>query len=32
VIDDIIVWWIDDVTFDVMPNASNTDRVTGALG
>ena len=32
VIDDIIVWWIDDITFDVMPNASNTDRVTGALG
>ena len=31
VIDDIIVWWIDDTTFDVMPNASNTDRVTGAL-
>lgn len=32
VIDDIIVWWIDATTFDVMPNASNTDRVTGALG
>ncbi|HUP74268.1 MAG TPA: glycine cleavage system aminomethyltransferase GcvT [Acidimicrobiales bacterium] len=31
VIDDIIVWWIDESTFDVMPNASNTDRVTGAL-
>jgi aminomethyltransferase len=31
VIDDIIVWWIDETTFDVMPNASNTDRVTGAL-
>src|SRR5256714_5103849 len=31
VIDDIIVWWIDDLTFDVMPNASNTDRVTDAL-
>ena len=31
VIDDIIVWWVDDATFDVMPNASNTDRVTGAL-
>ena len=31
VIDDIIVWWIDDQTFDVMPNASNTDRVTNAL-
>jgi aminomethyltransferase len=31
VLDDIIVWWIDESTFDVMPNASNTDRVTGAL-
>ena len=27
VLDDIIVWWIDDEVFDVMPNASNTDRV-----
>ena len=32
VVDDIIVWWVDDETFDVMPNASNTDGVTGALG
>ncbi|MGI8754710.1 MAG: glycine cleavage system aminomethyltransferase GcvT [Acidimicrobiales bacterium] len=32
VVDDIIVWWIDDQTFDVMPNASNTDGVVGALG
>lgn len=32
VLDDIIVWWVDDESFDVMPNASNTDRVTGALG
>ena len=32
VLDDIIVWWIDDETFDVMPNASNTDRVVEALG
>ena len=32
VLDDIIVWWVDDERFDVMPNASNTDRVTGALG
>src|SRR5512143_2140813 len=24
VLDDIIVWWIDDDVFDVMPNASNT--------
>jgi aminomethyltransferase len=31
VLDDIIVWWVDDATFDVMPNASNTERVTGAL-
>lgn len=30
--DDIIVWWVDDERFDVMPNASNTDGVTGALG
>jgi aminomethyltransferase len=32
VLDDIIVWWIDDQTFDVMPNASNTSRVVEALG
>lgn len=32
VLDDIIVWWVDDTTFHVMPNASNTDRVVGALG
>jgi aminomethyltransferase len=25
------VWWIDDDTFDVMPNASNTARVISAL-
>ncbi len=31
VLDDIIVWWIDDEAFDVMPNASNTDRVVGAI-
>ena len=37
VLDDIIVWWHpraddgDDV-FDVMPNASNTDRVRDAIG
>jgi aminomethyltransferase len=31
VTDDIIVWWIDDETFDVMPNASNTDPVVAAL-
>jgi len=31
VLDDIIVWWVDEDRFDVMPNASNTDRVVGAL-
>jgi aminomethyltransferase len=31
VLDDIIVWWVAPDRFDVMPNASNTDRVTGAL-
>lgn len=32
VIDDIIVWWVGDDVFDVMPNASNTDRVVRYLG
>jgi aminomethyltransferase len=32
VLDDIIVWWVDDERFDVMPNASNTDGVVAALG
>jgi aminomethyltransferase len=32
VLDDIIVWWLDDEVFDVMPNASNTDRVRSAVG
>ena len=32
VLDDIIVWWIDEHVFDVMPNASNTDRVVAAIG
>ncbi len=32
VLDDIIVWWIDHDLFDVMPNASNTERVLSALG
>lgn len=32
VLDDIIVWWVAEHTFDVMPNASNTDRVIAALG
>ncbi len=31
VLDDIIVWWVDDDRFDVMPNASNTSRVEEAL-
>jgi aminomethyltransferase len=31
VLDDIITWWVDEDRFDVMPNASNTDRVSGAL-
>jgi len=32
VADDIIVWWVDDEVFDVMPNASNTSRVVAAIG
>lgn len=32
VTDDIIVWWVDQERFDVMPNASNTDGVVGAMG
>jgi aminomethyltransferase len=32
VTDDIIVWWLRDGVFDVMPNASNTSRVLSALG
>ncbi len=32
VADDIIVWWLDATTFDVMPNASNTAGVVGAIG
>ena len=32
VLDDIIVWWVAPDRFDVMPNASNTSRVTAALG
>ena len=32
VLDDIIVWWVIDDRFDVMPNASNTERVLAALG
>lgn len=32
VLDDLIVWWVDTDRFDVMPNASNTAGVLGALG
>jgi aminomethyltransferase len=32
VTDDIIVWWLADDVFDVMPNASNTQRVRDAIG
>ena len=32
VIDDIIVWWVDEERFDVMPNASNTSAVVAAIG
>jgi aminomethyltransferase len=32
VLDDIIVWWRGDDAFDVMPNASNTERVRAAVG
>lgn len=32
VADDIITWWIRADCFDVMPNASNTERVLKALG
>ncbi|CAB4593425.1 unannotated protein [freshwater metagenome] len=32
VVDDIIVWWISENVFDVMPNASNTDGVVSAIG
>src|SRR5436305_12377141 len=32
VLDDIIVWWLEHDVFDVMPNASNTDRVVAAPG
>ena len=31
VLDDIIVWWVAQDIFDVMPNASNTDGVVAAL-
>jgi aminomethyltransferase len=31
VVDDIIVWWVDEDEFFVMPNASNTARISDAL-
>jgi aminomethyltransferase len=31
VLDDIIIWWVDTERFDVMPNASNTERITDVL-
>jgi aminomethyltransferase len=31
VVDDIIVWWVDDAELLVMPNASNTDPIVGTL-
>ncbi len=31
VADDIIIWWVSEDQFDVMPNASNTDGVREAL-
>src|SRR5438552_3059610 len=32
VLDDLIVWWVTEGTFDVMPNASNTARVLDGVG
>jgi aminomethyltransferase len=32
VVDDIIVWWVAEAEFHVMPNASNTSRVREAVG
>src|SRR5580692_3563292 len=32
VTDDIIVWWVTEDRFDVMPNASNTRPVVAAIG
>lgn len=32
VVDDIIVWWISENTFDVMPNASNTSSILATIG
>jgi len=32
VVDDIIVWWVGEGEYVVMPNASNTARIVDALG
>ncbi len=32
VLDDVIIWWINDDLFEVLPNASNTDNVQEAIG
>jgi aminomethyltransferase len=32
VLDDLILWWVSEQRFDVMPNASNTSRVLRAIG
>ncbi len=32
VVDDIIVWWVQEEHFEVMPNASNTTSVLQAIG
>lgn len=32
VVDDIIVWWVSQNRFDVMPNASNTSGVIAGIG
>lgn len=30
--DDVIIWWLGDDEFHVMPNASNTARILGSIG
>ena len=32
VVDDCIIWWLDEMAFDVMPNASNTAAVRDVVG
>jgi len=31
VMDDVIIWWVSNSCFEIMPNASNTTRVISAL-